>query len=130
MQTFSWRKSCSYSGHRNSIPAVSSMVHQDNGWKNNQFKVCIYRMVAKKGANSKLWDPLTGQLLHTLTGHSGPIYCVKFHPYEQQMLASSNDDGTIALWKVPSMKPIHTLTGHLDVVLSVTFSSDGNTLAS
>src|SRR5258708_19977878 len=42
MQTLSWPKSYNYPGLRNSIHAVSSMAHQDNGWKNNQLKVCIY----------------------------------------------------------------------------------------
>ena len=37
---------------------------------------------------------------------------------------------TVRLWDVASGTPIHTITGHTDGVSSVSFSPDGNNIAS
>lgn len=41
-----------------------------------------------------------------------------------------SEDNTVRLWELATARPIRAFNGHTDSVMSVTFSSDGNTLAS
>jgi WD40 repeat protein len=47
----------------------------------------------------KLWAVETGKELKTLTGHSGPVFCVAFSP-DSKTLASSSPDKAIRLWNI------------------------------
>jgi len=75
----------------------------------------------------KLWDLRTGELRHTLSGHSKEVTSVAFSP--GSTLASGSGDRTIKLWN-PDTGKFSTLSEHLQAVTSVTFSPDGQTLAS
>ena len=44
-----------------------------------------------------LWDVATGQLVTTLTGHTGVVNSVTFSP-DGDTLASGSRDGTAILW--------------------------------
>jgi eukaryotic-like serine/threonine-protein kinase len=77
----------------------------------------------------RLWDPLTGQLLRTLTGHSQTVRSVAFSSIGH-LLASASDDRTIRFWDAGSGKLLDTLTGHSGEVECVAFSPNGRTLAS
>ena len=89
----------------------------------------------------RLWDVHTGQCLKTLSGHIGQVGSVAFSP-DSQTLASGSHDQTVRLWDVANvasfknevtldtMQSLKTLAGHTNVVKSVIFSPDGQTLAS
>ncbi|NEO39847.1 MAG: hypothetical protein F6J90_27345 [Moorea sp. SIOASIH] len=84
----------------------------------------------------KLWNH-QGQLLHTLTGYRDPfdfVIIVAFSPDGQTIATASDigtasDEYTVKLWNLQG-KHLHTLTGHSEPVTSVTFSPDGQTIAS
>lgn len=51
-----------------------------------------------KDGTIKLWDLQHPQCLHTLIGHSGPVYAVAFSGIKTPILASGGDDGSIRIW--------------------------------
>jgi WD40 repeat protein len=46
---------------------------------------------------AKIWDSSTGELLHTLRGHSTEIVCLSFDP-TGQLVATGSMDSTAKLW--------------------------------
>ncbi|MBE9181943.1 protein kinase [Oculatella sp. LEGE 06141] len=85
----------------------------------------------------KLWNLLTGELLHTVSGrslwfgngHSDRISALGFSP-DGQMLISGSDDSTIKLWDMTNQKLIETLPDHGWVVSAIAVSQNGQILAS
>jgi tetratricopeptide (TPR) repeat protein len=77
----------------------------------------------------KLWDPVSGQEVRTLTGRTGEVVAVAFSPDGTQ-LASGCALGTVTLWDVASGREIRTLTGTRFGVFSVGYSPDGTRLVS
>ena len=103
-------------------------------------------IVSVHGIVIRLWDANTGELRKTLSaGLIGFITSIAFHPNDN-IIASShgailtyNDDGTvdvekndfsIRLWDTNTGELLKTLTGHTELVSSVAFHSDGNTIVS
>jgi len=76
-----------------------------------------------------LWDVGTGRLLHTLTGHVGPVWDLAFSA-DGRELATSGQDGTVRRWDVGSGRATLALRGHQSVVYSVRTSPDGRQLVS
>jgi WD40 repeat protein len=54
-----------------------------------------------------LWDAITGERLHTISGHSSRVCSVTF--FDNTLLATSSYDGTIRLW--------NPYTGKLEKIL-------------
>jgi WD40 repeat protein len=77
----------------------------------------------------KVWAVPTGQLLHTLKGHTDLITALAYHP-QRNLLASAGHDKVIRLWDLDTGKEVRTLKGHTAHVSSLAFSPDGTLLAS
>jgi WD40 repeat protein len=65
----------------------------------------------------KLWNLHTGELLHTLTGHSAAVVSVAINP-DKQTLASSSTDGIINIWNLQTGKLVQTLSGCSPIAFS------------
>ncbi|MGB6538939.1 MAG: TIR domain-containing protein [Xanthobacteraceae bacterium] len=85
------------------------------------------------GADDKsvrIWDAISGRVLHTYVGHSNFAQTEAFSP-DQKMLASGSLDTTVYVWDTSSDQPIKHLTGaHNNTVYSVAFSPDNKLLVS
>jgi WD40 repeat protein len=77
----------------------------------------------------RLWDSATGEVMHTLTGHTRNVQGVAFSP-DGQRLASCSSDTTIKLWDVARGRELLTLRGHVRDVDAVAFSGDGTRILS
>ncbi|KAE8353608.1 WD40-repeat-containing domain protein [Aspergillus coremiiformis] len=89
-------------------------------------------MIASGGADGavKVWDTLTGKLVHTFEGHLAGISTISWSP-DGAIIASGSDDKTIRLWNVLTGKahPI-PFVGHHNYVYQIAFSPKGNMLVS
>lgn len=63
--------------------------------------------------NARIWDVGTGQLVHTLTGHSFTVNDVQFSP-DGRWLVTGSADGTARIWDAKSGSPRLTLLSYGD----------------
>jgi WD40 repeat protein/predicted Ser/Thr protein kinase len=82
----------------------------------------------------RIWDIETGQLLHTLKGHSAWVSDLIFSP-DGKTLISSSFDRTIKVWNLSEdtqTQPVETrtLVGHTSGISAIALSPDGKTLVS
>ncbi|KAK2041575.1 WD40 repeat-like protein [Colletotrichum somersetense] len=77
----------------------------------------------------KIWDAATGQCLHTLRGHTEPVYSAAFSS-DGTHVASASEDKTIKIWDAATGQCLQTLHGHAELVYTVAFSNSSAQLAS
>ena len=73
-------------------------------------------------------EPIDIKPVKFLTGHARKVGHVLYHPVAENVLASSSGDYTVKLWNVETGNDMITLK-HPDMVTSMSFSYDGNYLA-
>jgi WD40 repeat protein len=76
-----------------------------------------------------VWDVRTGEVVHTLEGHTDAVVGVAYRP-DGKRLASASHDSTVRVWDAATGRCLQTLTGHTSRVLAVAYSPDGRFLAS
>ena len=74
---------------------------------------------------AKLWSAETGELLHTLKGHSTEIVCLSFDPHGQ-VVATGSMHSTAKLWDVQRGVELCSLLGHTAEIVSLNFNTDGS----
>ena len=63
-----------------------------------------------------------------LSGHSGEVYCAKFHP-QGNLLASAGFERQVFLWNVyGDCDNINVMSGHTGAIVQLTFNQSGDTL--
>jgi WD40 repeat protein len=77
----------------------------------------------------RIWDAVSGAVLHILEGHTDPVYSVAFSS-DGSRIVSGSGDCTVRIWDAISRAVLHTLQGHIGLVTSVAFSSDGSHIVS
>jgi WD40 repeat protein len=77
----------------------------------------------------RLWETEGWRPLHTLQGHTGPVYVIAISA-GGRLLASGGEDGTVRLWNATNGQLLTTLEGHTDGVRGVALSADGRLVAS
>ncbi|MYD88824.1 MAG: WD40 repeat domain-containing protein, partial [Caldilineaceae bacterium SB0662_bin_9] len=111
-------------------PAVEAQVRPGQGAvRAVQFSPDGARLAVGGGANIRLYDAHTQEVVSLLTGHTREVYSVAFSP-DAQTLASGSDDHTVRLWDITTGTLHRTLEGHTGQVYSVAFSRNGRILAS
>jgi WD40 repeat protein/serine/threonine protein kinase len=88
-----------------------------------------YLATGGEGSLVNIWDAKTGQLRHTLPGHTGDVFSVAFSR-DGRWLATAGEDTTVRIWDAATWKLRRTLRGHTGMVMSVAFSPDSERLAS
>jgi sugar lactone lactonase YvrE len=89
----------------------------------------------------ELWDSASGRALRKLHWPKTKstiipsVFSIAFSPDGERIVAggddgSGGDDGNVMVWNVASGRLLQTLRGHSDLVNSVVFSPDGQTIAS
>jgi RNA polymerase sigma factor (sigma-70 family) len=84
-----------------------------------------------------LWNLKTGQIIHTLEGHTGGVHAVTV-THDGKMMASGGDGDSrlstfgspseLRLWDIATGKLVWTLDGGQGVVRGLAFAPDGKTL--
>ncbi|KAH8595410.1 WD40-repeat-containing domain protein [Bisporella sp. PMI_857] len=81
------------------------------------------------GSTIYIWNPGTGNCLHTLEGHRKTVQAIVFSR-DNHLLASVSSDRTAVIWDTSTGNALHTLHGHTSYVYGVSFSPDGKLIAS
>lgn len=71
----------------------------------------------------RVWDAESGLCLHTLSGHTSTIRCVKVIP-GRPIAVSGSRDGTLRVWDIEAGRLLHVLNGHQHSVRSIDVSGD------
>jgi hypothetical protein len=75
----------------------------------------------------RVYDPASGKLLMTLSGHEGDVISVTFS-FDGKYLATGSVDTTVRIWDASNGELIRVLNGHSAEVGGLGFSPDGNLL--
>lgn len=86
---------------------------------------------------AKIWNPTRSSCVQDFREHDKEIYTIQWtktgpgtdYPNKNCLFATASFDTTVKLWDVETGKCLHTLS-HSDAVYSVSFSPDGDYLAS
>ena len=87
----------------------------------------------------KIWNAQNASIIHSLDGHTGDVTSVSYSPNGRFIASTSGStsdngydgfDNTVKIWNTQNASIIHSLEGHSRPVSSVTYSPDGNFIAS
>ncbi|XP_053329912.1 bromodomain and WD repeat-containing protein 3 [Spea bombifrons] len=82
----------------------------------------------------KVWNSLSGQLLHVLSGHDDEVFVLEAHPFDPRILLSAGHDGNIFVWDLEKGLKIRNYFNMIEgqghgAVFDCKFSLDGQHFA-
>ena len=77
---------------------------------------------------ARIWDVLTGQVVHEFSGHQGLVTGASFSP-DGRFLLTAAEDGTARLWDISTGQTLRIFSGHHNAVQTAMFSPDGTLVA-
>lgn len=86
-------------------------------------------VVADLAGNVSIWDAETKERVRILSGHTGPVRSVAWHPAEDR-IASGGDDRTVRLWNPENGDELLVLREHQAIVRDVAWDPKGEFLVS
>ncbi|MFO0865738.1 MAG: serine/threonine-protein kinase [Gemmataceae bacterium] len=86
------------------------------------------RIAGGVGVSIRIWD-LAGNEVRRLSGHTGMIRSLCFHP-EGNRLFSASDDKTIRVWDLLSFREVQRFTRHTSAVTGIALVAGEDTLIS
>jgi WD40 repeat protein len=81
------------------------------------------------GQTVRVWNPVNGEQIALLEGHSASVRRVAFSP-DGMYIVSASDDSTVRVWDAISGQQTAILAGHAAWVNSAAFSPDGSQIVS
>ncbi|MBI3177436.1 MAG: WD40 repeat domain-containing protein, partial [Chloroflexi bacterium] len=75
----------------------------------------------------KIYDPTSGDLIKTLSGHQDDVTAIAFNA-DGTRLASGGLDGSAVIWDIETGDSLLQLAGHSDAIEGITFNPDGTWL--
>jgi tetratricopeptide (TPR) repeat protein len=77
----------------------------------------------------RIWNAATGEMLHTLEGHTFAVNDVAWNPSGTRLVSASNDN-TLRIWDAATGENRHILEGHTGGVNAIAWHPSGTRLAS
>uniref|UniRef100_A0A667XY88 Bromodomain and WD repeat domain containing 3 n=1 Tax=Myripristis murdjan TaxID=586833 RepID=A0A667XY88_9TELE len=82
----------------------------------------------------KVWNSLTGQLLHVLSGHDDEVFVLEAHPFDSRIMLSAGHDGNIYIWDLTKGVKIRNFFNMIEgqghgAIFDCKFSADGQHFA-
>jgi WD40 repeat protein len=90
---------------------------------------CLQPQDACTAGGVLMWDVTSGQVIHTLPGHTNAVISIALSP-NGSVLASAAADKTVKIWDTSNGQELTTLNGHTEPINAVSFSPVGDLLAS
>ncbi|KWU42230.1 WD40 repeat-like protein, partial [Rhodotorula sp. JG-1b] len=66
----------------------------------------------------RVWDVSTGYCIHTLTGHTSTVRCLRVLD-SRPLAISGSRDGTVRVWDIDKGEAVHVLNGHAASVRAI-----------
>jgi WD40 repeat protein len=84
-------------------------------------------IVAASGEAAWVCDPVRGEVVRTLEGHTGQVNSASFSP-DSRLIVTASADNTARVWNAQTGESIATLLDHKGPVLNAMFSPDGQSV--
>nr|XP_009937056.1 PREDICTED: coronin-2B [Opisthocomus hoazin] len=140
----SWRPQYRSSKFRNVYGKVASREHCFDGipiTKNvhdNHFCAVTTRLLAilprdaHGGGGLMVGLDETGRIepnYPKICGHQGNVLDIKWNPFIENIIASCSEDTSVLIWNLDIGEPVKMIDCHTDVILCMSFNTDGSLLA-
>jgi len=87
------------------------------------------RILTTSARTVRVWDLVTGRLVHELVGHGNEVLCAAYSA-DGTRIASGGRDGNVRIWSAETFDQLARLGGHQDFVFSLAWRPDSQQLIS